>query len=37
MGMTAILFNGAEPFEEIVKIFSTKGPVWNLVKIAEAF
>ena len=30
MGMTAILFNG-EPFEQIVNILSTGGPMWNLV------
>ena len=27
MGMTAILFNGAEPFEQIVNILSTEGPM----------
>ena len=36
MGMTAILFNGAEPFEEIVNILSTEGPIWYLVKIVQA-
>ena len=30
------VFNGAEPFEEIVNTLSTKGPMWNLVKIAQA-
>ena len=33
MGITAILSNGAEPFEDGNTI-STEGPVWNLVKIA---
>ena len=36
MGMPAILFNGVEPFEQIVSTLSTEGPVWNLVKIAQA-
>ena len=36
MGMTAILFNGAEPFEQIVNIPSTEGPMWNLAKIGQA-
>ena len=36
MGMTAILFNGAEPLEQIVNIPSTEGPMWNLVKIDQA-
>ena len=35
MGMAAILFNGAEPFEQIVNIPSTEGPMWNLVKIGQ--
>ena len=34
MYMAAILFNGAEPFEQIGNTLSTDGPVWNLVKIA---
>ena len=34
--MAAILFNGAEPFEEIGNTLSAKGPLWNLVKIAQA-
>ena len=29
MGMAAILFNDAEPFEQSVNIPSTVGPVWN--------
>ena len=33
MGMAAILFNNAEPFEQIDNTPSTEGPVWNLVKI----
>ena len=36
MGMAAILFNGLEPFKQIVNILSTKRPMWNLVKIAQA-
>ena len=36
MGMAAILFNGAEPFQQIVNTLSTEGPKWNLVKIAQA-
>ena len=35
MGMVAILFNFAEPFEQIGNTFLT-GPKWNLVKIAQA-
>ena len=35
MGMAAILFNGAEPFEQIGNTPSTEGPMWNLVKIAQ--
>ena len=33
MGMAAILFNGAEPFEEIVNIPLREGLMWNLVNI----
>ena len=36
MDMVAILFNGAEPFEQIGNILSTLGPRWNLVKTAPA-
>ena len=36
MDMLAILFNGAEPFEQIVNTLSTEGPMWNLLKIAQA-
>ena len=36
MGMAAIVFNGAEPFEQTVKTLSTEGPMWNLVKIAQS-
>ena len=35
MGMAAILFNGGEPFEQIVDILSTEGPMWNLVKAVQ--
>ena len=34
--MAAILFSGAEPFEQIVNILTTEGPMWNLVKIVQA-
>ena len=36
MGITAILFDGAEPLEQIGITFLTEGPMWNLVKIAQA-
>ena len=36
MGMAAILFNNAEPFEHIDNTPSMEGPVWNLVKIGQA-
>ena len=36
MGMAAILLNDAEPFEHTVKILSTEGPMWNLVKFTQA-
>ena len=32
MGIAAILFNGAEPFQQIVNILSTEGPMRDLVK-----
>ena len=31
-----LLFNGAEPFEQIVNTLATEGFMWNLVKIAQA-
>ena len=34
--MVAILFNGVEPFEQIVQTPSAEGPMWNLVKIGHA-
>ena len=34
--MAAILFNGVELFKQIINILLTKGPMWNLVKIAQA-
>ena len=34
MGMAAIFFNDAEPFEQIDNTPST-GPWWNLVKIGQ--
>ena len=36
IGMAATLFNGAEAFEQIVNTLWTKGPIWNLMKIAQA-
>ena len=33
--MLAILFDGAEPFEQIGNTLLTEGPMWNLVKIAQ--
>ena len=36
MGMVAILVNGTDPFEQIVNNLLTKGPMWNLVKVAQA-
>ena len=35
MGMAAILFNGTEPFEQIVNIPSTEGPMCNLKKMGQ--
>ena len=34
MGMEVILFDGAESFEQTGNTLLTKGPMWNLVKIA---
>ena len=36
MDMAAILFNCPEPFEQTGNTLSTEGPMWNLVKIAQA-
>ena len=36
MDMAAILFNGTEPFEQIGNTLWTEGPMWNLVKVAQA-
>ena len=36
MDMAVILFNGTEPFEQYGNILSTEGPIWYLVKIAQA-
>ena len=35
MGMVAILFNGPEPFEQIVSIPLTEDPIWNLKKMGQ--
>ena len=35
MGMAAILFSGAESFEQIVNIPLIEGPMWHLVKIGQ--
>ena len=37
MGMAAILFDGAEPFEQTGKLHLTEGLMWNMVQIAQAF
>ena len=36
MGLAAILFKSEEPFEQIVNIPSTEGPIWNLKKMGQA-
>ena len=36
MGMAAILFDGAEPFEEVGNIILIEGRMWNLVEIPQA-
>ena len=36
MGMAAILFDGAEPFEQIVNIPSIEGLMQNLMKTSKA-
>ena len=36
MDMAAIFYDGVEPFEQIGNILLTEGPMWNLVKIAQA-
>ena len=36
MGMVAILFYGAEPFQQIVNTPLTECIMWNLVKIDQA-
>ena len=35
MDIADILFNSAEPFEQIDNTLSTEGPMCNLVKIAQ--
>ena len=37
MGMAVILFDGAEPFQQIVYLLLTEGPMWNLMKTVQAF
>ena len=36
MDIAAVLLNFTDPFEQIVNILSTEGPMWNLVKIVQA-
>ena len=36
MGMAAILFNGVEPFKQIINTLLIEGPIWNIVEIAQA-
>ena len=33
--MATILFNGAEPIDQIVNILATEDPMWNLVKTVQ--
>ena len=35
--MVAILFSYTEPFEQTVNFLSTEDPMWNPVKIVQAF
>ena len=35
MGMAAILFNRAEPYNQIINLL-TEGHMWNFVKVAQA-
>ena len=32
MGMAAILFNGTEPFKQVINTLLTEGPIWKLLK-----
>ena len=36
MGILAILFSGAEPFEQVVSTLSIEDRMWNLMKIVQA-
>ena len=36
MSIAAILYDGAKQFEQIGNTLFTEGPMWNLVKIAQA-
>ena len=36
MGMTTILFSGAEPFKQIVHTLWTESPMWSLANFAQA-
>ena len=36
MGMAAILFNGVEPFKQIINTLSAEGPMLKRDKIAQA-
>ena len=35
MGMAVVLLNGADPFEQLLNILSTEGPMRNLVIISQ--
>ena len=35
MGIAVILFNGTEPFDQIIIILSTEDPMWNLMKVIQ--
>ena len=37
MGNVAIVFNSADPFEQVVNILSTEGPMWNLAVSEKTF
>ena len=37
MDIAAILFNGTDSFEQIGNTLLTEGPMWNLLKTAQAF
>ena len=36
MDIATIMFNGAEPFEQVVNALLTESPLWNMVKMAQS-